>query len=447
MELTPLRRANSGAMLGGVCAALARRWKVDPTIVRIAMVLLALMGGLGIAFYVGALLLVPREGSTEVPLNRIAPFTRRWSPAGTIAAVVGLGLLITIAVGSWLPFGIAPAVGLGFLWYFGFYRRRRRFTPGQPSADDPTGSTPPDAAQPPALAPTRPVESMTPFERAAADWQQRVAEERQKAPPAAASWGNESAPSTGSAADTAAEATDVPRLVEYRPANPAAHWPELPATSGSAPPPVPSWTPPTRRRRPRAGWLWPLVLCLTGAGLATLAVLHNAFGLAVPAVAYAGTVLGALGLGLFIGAFAGRPGGLLPLGVLTGLVTVAMLLPGPGLGPMGDQTYSYTSTAQLPATKQSHGAGDVIIDLRQLAVTDTRRVEFDNLLGDVAVKLPAAGNVVVQWKVGLGDYAGPDGRHEGVDANGTYQRVTDPAAPTLTVVVQVTAGDLTVVTP
>ena len=41
MELTPLRRANTGAMLGGVCASLARRWQVDPTIVRIAMVLLA----------------------------------------------------------------------------------------------------------------------------------------------------------------------------------------------------------------------------------------------------------------------------------------------------------------------------------------------------------------------------------------------------------------------
>lgn len=91
MELTPLRRTTStGAMLGGVCASLARRWQVDPTIVRIAMVLLALMGGLGIAFYVGAVLLVPRDGSTEVPVNHIAPFTRRWSPTATIGAVVGL---------------------------------------------------------------------------------------------------------------------------------------------------------------------------------------------------------------------------------------------------------------------------------------------------------------------------------------------------------------------
>jgi hypothetical protein len=188
------------------------------------------------------------------------------------------------------------------------------------------------------------------------------------------------------------------------------------------------------------------VLCLNGLGLATLAVLSEAFGVAVPPIAYAGTVLGALGLGLFIGAFAGRPGGLLPLSVLAGLVTVTMLLPGPGFGPMGDHTYSYTSMAQLPATKQSHGGGDVIIDLRQLSVTESRQIEFDNGLGDVTVKLPATGNVVVQWKVGLGDYTGPDGRREGVDGSGTYERISNPAGPTLTVVVQVGAGDLNVVT-
>lgn len=432
MELTPLRRANTGAMLGGVCASLARRWQVDPTIVRIAMVLLALMGGLGIAFYVGAVLLVPRDGSTEVPVNRIAPFTRRWSPTATIGAVVGLGLLITIAIGSWLPFGIAPAVGLAFLWYFGFYRRRPHTT-GQPPSADAGQSALPAATQPP----TRPVEAMTPFERAAAEWQQRVAEQDLRTTRPRHSDAVPHQLPVGSPT----EPSDVPRLVEYRPANPSDY-----SAAPSAPPPVPDWTPPTGPRRPRARWLWPLVLCLNGLGLATLAVLSEAFGVAVPPIAYAGTVLGALGLGLFIGAFAGRPGGLLPLSVLAGLVTVTMLLPGPGFGPMGDHTYSYTSMAQLPATKQSHGGGDVIIDLRQLSVTESRQIEFDNGLGDVTVKLPATGNVVVQWKVGLGDYTGPDGRREGVDGSGTYERISNPAGPTLTVVVQVGAGDLNVVT-
>ena len=89
MDLTPLRRASSGAVLGGVCAGLARRWQVDPTVLRIAMVLLALLGGLGVAFYVGALLLVPKDGATEFPLYRLAPFTPSWSPAAAIGAVDG----------------------------------------------------------------------------------------------------------------------------------------------------------------------------------------------------------------------------------------------------------------------------------------------------------------------------------------------------------------------
>ena len=35
---------------------------------------------------------------------------------------------------------------------------------------------------------------------------------------------------------------------------------------------------------------------------------------------------------------------------------------------------------------------------------------------------------------------------EGVDGSGTYERISNPAGPTLTVVVQVGAGDLNVVT-
>lgn len=100
-------RVLPGAVLGGVCAGLARRWQVDPTVLRIAMVLLALLGGLGIAFYVGALLLVPKDGSSEFRSTggTVHPVV---VPAAAIGAVVGLGVVITVAVGSWLPFGLAP---------------------------------------------------------------------------------------------------------------------------------------------------------------------------------------------------------------------------------------------------------------------------------------------------------------------------------------------------
>lgn len=479
MELTPLRRASSGAVLGGVCAGLARRWQVDPTVLRIAMVLLALIGGLGVAFYVGAMLLVPKDGSTDLPLHRFASFTRTWSPAASIGAVVALGVLITVLIGSWLPFGIAPAVGLGFLWYFGFYRRRRPQPPAgtQPDASAQVTSGPPVVA--------RPSESMTDFERAAAEWQQRVAEERwaraarpdaQPALPDAAPTdqaGHVQPSSSGyvqpsasgfvplrvssdvlpsveaTGADAAATVAlpaaptpdqttgtyENPRLFEYRPTPPPAEVA------------VPHWTPPATRsakRRPRPRWLWPLVLCLVGGGLATLAVLSTVFAITVPPLAYAGTVLGALGLGLLIAAFAGRPRGLLPLSVLSALVTVVMLVPLPSAGPVGDETFAYTTMSQLPGTAQSHGVGDVTLDLAGLAITQSGRYEFSSGLGDLDVKLPATGNVVIEWKTGLGDYSGPDGNHEGPAAKGTFQRITDPSAPTLTLVLSAGVGDLRV---
>ena len=449
MELTPLRRASSGAVLGGVCAGLARRWQVDPTVLRIAMVLLCLIGGLGVAFYVGALLLVPKDGSTGLPLTRLLPFTRSWSPTASIGAVVGLGVLITILIGSWLPLGIAPAVGLGFLWYFGVHRRRQppatssspasssQSSPSQSSfaqsGNSQSGSIALDAPPTGALQLSgRPTEPMTEFEQAAAEWQQRVAEER---------WAR-SAPA--SAAPGSATEADLPRLVEYRP-TPAVQPAPWPASDPVAQP-VPDWTPPTSRSagRPRPVWLWPLVLCLVGGGLASLAVLDTAFGLIVAPIAYAGTVLGALGIGLLIAAFAGRPRGLLPLSVLAGLVTVALLLPMPRVGPVGDTSFSYTSTSQLPTAPLNHGAGDVALDLSALSISETKRLELANGAGDVNVTLPAAGNLVVEWKVGLGGYVGPDGPDDGVDLAGTYRRVADPSAPTLTLVLKLGAGDLQV---
>ncbi len=426
MELTPLRRASSGAVLGGVCAALARRWQVDPTVLRIAMVLLGLLGGLGVAFYVGAVLLVPRDGSSDLPLNRLLPVTRSWSPAASIGAVVALGVLIVVLIGSWLPVGIAPAIGLGFLWYFGFYRRR----PSTGSAESAPGS-PAETAQLPAA--TRELDGpaatpTTDFERAAAAWQQRVAEERRVRDAAG------SAPSP--------LAPDVPRLVEYRPTQPMRQVAPAPVSSTSV---APGWTVPVARpARHRPRWLWPLVLCLVGGGLAALTIASAWFGVAVPPLAYAGTVLGALGAGLLIAAFAGRARGLLPLAVLAVLVTGVMLLPMPALGRVGDDTYSYTSMTQLPTAVQ-HGAGDVSIDLAGLTVSATERVSFENGVGDLRVTLPATGNVVVEWKTAIGDYTGPDGHRDGFNLDGTFRRITDPSGPTLTLVVTTGAGDVRVI--
>ena len=52
-------------MLGGVAGGLARYFGVDTMIVRIAFVVLTLVGGAGIPLYLAGLLLIPEEGSDQ----------------------------------------------------------------------------------------------------------------------------------------------------------------------------------------------------------------------------------------------------------------------------------------------------------------------------------------------------------------------------------------------
>ena len=62
-ERPALRRPFEDRMLAGVAAGLARYFGIDPTIVRIAFVVLTVVGGAGIPLYLAGLLLIPDEGS------------------------------------------------------------------------------------------------------------------------------------------------------------------------------------------------------------------------------------------------------------------------------------------------------------------------------------------------------------------------------------------------
>ena len=62
-----LRRDASHRVLGGVCAGLARQLGVDPLIVRVAFVAAAFAGGIGVAIYVAAWVLVPAGDAPARP--------------------------------------------------------------------------------------------------------------------------------------------------------------------------------------------------------------------------------------------------------------------------------------------------------------------------------------------------------------------------------------------
>ena len=58
-----LHRVRPGSMVGGVAAGLADYLDIDPTLVRVGFVALALMGGIAVPIYLAGWLLIPDEGS------------------------------------------------------------------------------------------------------------------------------------------------------------------------------------------------------------------------------------------------------------------------------------------------------------------------------------------------------------------------------------------------
>lgn len=59
----PLQRPSKDRMIAGVAAGIAEYFDVDVTIVRIAIAVLTVFGGAGIALYIAGWLLMPTEGS------------------------------------------------------------------------------------------------------------------------------------------------------------------------------------------------------------------------------------------------------------------------------------------------------------------------------------------------------------------------------------------------
>lgn len=64
-----LRRSTSDKMIAGVCGGLAEYLNIDPSIVRIVFVILALIGSGGFWIYIIMWLVVPEDTSTGTPVD------------------------------------------------------------------------------------------------------------------------------------------------------------------------------------------------------------------------------------------------------------------------------------------------------------------------------------------------------------------------------------------
>lgn len=101
-----LERPLADRKVSGVCAAIARHQRIDPTVVRVAAVALVLFGGLGFVAYFAGLLLIPGEGSAE-------PLIRDGLDGPERNKVILLGVLSAIALFGFTsgPFGFLDGHG------------------------------------------------------------------------------------------------------------------------------------------------------------------------------------------------------------------------------------------------------------------------------------------------------------------------------------------------
>jgi phage shock protein C len=89
-----VRRSRNDRVLGGVCGGLGRYLNVDPVLLRIAAVALALSGGLGVLAYIIAWVVIPEESGPET--RPVPPLNRRGLALVAGTALIALGALLLV---------------------------------------------------------------------------------------------------------------------------------------------------------------------------------------------------------------------------------------------------------------------------------------------------------------------------------------------------------------
>jgi phage shock protein PspC (stress-responsive transcriptional regulator) len=106
-------------MIGGVCGGAGRYFGIDPTLVRIGFVALALLGGTGLIVYAAALLLVPLDDSAATPAGASTARDRTLAIGMLVAFVIAaaaLGGIGFISAGPLVPIAFVALAGLAVWW-------------------------------------------------------------------------------------------------------------------------------------------------------------------------------------------------------------------------------------------------------------------------------------------------------------------------------------------
>ena len=347
-----LRRSTTDRKVAGVAGGLGRWLDVDPTILRVLLVVLTFFGGAGLLLYAVAWLVVPQDGASQGAV----PTGERVRNAVLVGAVV-IAALVALGAdsvdGQFFPW---PLLVIGLVVAAVLLGRDNRGPRGGPGGDW--------AGYPPPPGPSAP----------------------------APGWGPPPAPGTAPASG------HEPTVVLEKP---PAWYPPV------APPPPP----PPRRSGPL---LFGPTLAVLALALGVLG-LYDATGGDVASAAYPALALAVIGLVLLVGAFVGRPGGLVLLGLVASVALLVTAVVDPAYTGPRDLSVRPTSVATLDDGYHVP-AGDIEVDLRGISdpsSLDGRSLEVSVGAGEVLVIVPRTVRVEYDAAVDFGGQVDAGGRSTG----------------------------------
>lgn len=384
-----LRRSRSDRVVGGVAGGLGQYFGIDPVIVRIAFIVLALFSGAGFLLYLLGWVVIAKEGRDESSAMRAL----RGSPDGNrgllfIVLAVGAILVLSTPLIWWDGFGFGDGLALPLLLIaagiaFLIWPAER----GWSSRDHDRF----DAPRGPPVDPERPDHDDDPSAstgseirielRGAADDLKAAGEEIKAAGAEVRSEFAEARDSFNERRRTWRHGYRTERRAHRRP----------------------TYVRPARPPKP-APFLGPLTMAslLVFAGVAIVAEQSDWWDID-PAV-YGGIILAVVGIALVVSAFFGRARGLIFIGML--VLPVAWFLAAIDLNwydGAGEKTDVVESIDDVEA-EYFYGFGDYEVDLSQVDFTGTdRTIEVGLTMGELTVWVPDTVTVDVETYARAGE--------------------------------------------
>lgn len=364
---TKLERSREDRIIAGVSGGLGTYMGTNPWLFRLAFIILAFFGGLGVLLYIAAWLLIPDRGTEE-------PIISKWlgnldmSDGGTIFGVIlvaAAGVIILAQVANVSSILIVALV----LFVVGFLLYRGDITTKRPSSDD---------------------------------------------PPEGGDMQDEHDTSISSSTDSTDGGVQIsvtdPPMYEPPPPEPEVMWEPAPPRESSM--------------------LGRITVAFGLIVLASMALIDLAFArVDIRPVHYIAAAIVVLGVGLVVGGFVGRARWLIIIGVvLLPALWFTSFWPDNFSFSAGESRFEPIVVADI-ASPYELGAGQLTIDLTALTTAELAeigRIEASLGMGELVVEIPEDTGVRVIAQVGAGAVEGPFNETSGVGIELTREVGPDP---------------------